>query len=71
MLPKALTRFRAAVAMGRRPGVLQSRATDDTGMCSRRAQADRGERGRWANYHYNASRAGASTPTGEVNHVYA
>ena len=54
MLPKALTRFRAPWQWNGGPAVLQSRATDDTGMVQpSRAQfvAERGLRG---NYHYNA-----------------
>ena len=48
VLPKALTRFRAAWQWNGGPAVLQSRATDDTGMVQpTRAQfvAERGLRG--------------------------
>ena len=54
VLPKALTRFRAAWQWNGGPAMLQSRATDDTGMVQpSRAQfiAERGLRG---NYHFNA-----------------
>src|SRR5215475_16080630 len=52
ILPKALTRFRAAWEWNGGPAVLQSRATDDAGMVQpSRSQfiADRGLRGQ---YHY-------------------
>jgi sulfane dehydrogenase subunit SoxC len=51
--------------------VLQSRATDDTGMVQpSRAQfvAERGLRG---NYHYNAIASWRIDPTGEATNVFA
>jgi sulfane dehydrogenase subunit SoxC len=71
VLPKALTRFRAAWQWNGGPAVLQSRATDDTGMVQpSRAQfvADRGLRG---NYHYNAVASWKIDQAGEATNVFA
>jgi sulfane dehydrogenase subunit SoxC len=71
VLPKALTRFRAAWQWNGGPAVLQSRATDDTGMVQpSRAQfvADRGLRG---NYHYNAIQSWRIDQAGEAINVFA
>jgi sulfane dehydrogenase subunit SoxC len=71
VLPKALTRFRAAWQWNGGPAVLQSRATDDSGMAQpSRAQfvAERGLRG---NYHYNAIASWQIEPTGEAKNVFA
>ena len=71
ILPKALTRFRAAWQWNGGPAVLQSRATDDTGMAQpSRAQfvADRGLRG---NYHYNAVASWKIDQAGEASNVFA
>jgi sulfane dehydrogenase subunit SoxC len=71
VLPKALTRFRAAWQWNGGPAVLQSRATDDTGMVQpSRAQfvADRGLRG---NYHYNAVTSWKIDQAGEATNVFA
>jgi sulfane dehydrogenase subunit SoxC len=71
VLPKALTRFRAAWQWNGGPAVLQSRATDDTGMVQpSRAQfvADRGLRG---NYHYNAVASWRIDQAGEAINVFA
>jgi sulfane dehydrogenase subunit SoxC len=71
ILPKALTRFRAAWQWNGGPAVLQSRATDDTGMVQpSRAQfvADRGLRG---NYHYNAIASWRIEQNGEASNVFA
>jgi sulfane dehydrogenase subunit SoxC len=71
VLPKALTRFRAAWQWNGGPAVLQSRATDDTGMVQpSRAQfvADRGLRG---NFHYNAVASWKIDQTGEATNVFA
>ena len=66
VLPKALTRFRAAWQWDGGPAVLQSRATDDTGMVQpTRAQfvAERGLRG---HYHYNAIASWGIDENGEA-----
>jgi sulfane dehydrogenase subunit SoxC len=71
ILPKALTRFRAAWQWNGGPAVLQSRATDDTGMVQpSRAQfvAERGLRG---NYHYNAVASWRIDQAGEASNVFA
>src|SRR5262249_7718918 len=71
VLPKALTRFRAAWEWNGGPAVLQSRATDDTGMVQpTRAQfvADRGLRGQ---YHYNAVASWQISETGEARNAFA
>jgi sulfane dehydrogenase subunit SoxC len=71
VLPKALTRFRAAWQWNGGPAVLQSRATDDTGMVQpSRAQfvAERGLRG---NYHYNAVASWKIDQAGEASNVFA
>jgi sulfane dehydrogenase subunit SoxC len=71
ILPKALTRFRAAWQWNGGPAVLQSRATDDTGMVQpSRAQfvAERGLRG---NYHYNAIQSWRIEQNGEASNVFA
>jgi sulfane dehydrogenase subunit SoxC len=71
VLPKALTRFRAAWQWNGGPAMLQSRATDDTGMVQpSRAQfiAERGLRG---NYHFNAIQTWAIDEKGEAANAYA
>jgi sulfane dehydrogenase subunit SoxC len=71
VLPKALTRFRAAWQWNGGPAQLQSRATDDTGMVQpSRAQfiAERGLRG---NYHFNAIQTWAIDDKGEAANAYA
>jgi sulfane dehydrogenase subunit SoxC len=71
ILPKALTRFRAAWQWDGGPAVLQSRATDDTGMVQpSRAQfvAERGLRG---NFHYNAVASWRIDQNGEASNVFA
>jgi sulfane dehydrogenase subunit SoxC len=69
VLPKALTRFRAAWSWNGGPAVLQSRATDETGMTQpTRAQfaAERGLRGL---YHYNAIASWRIDEKGEANNA--
>ncbi len=71
VLPKALTRFRAAWQWNGSPAVLQSRATDDTGMVQpSRAQfiAERGLRGL---YHYNAVASWRINEQGEASNALA
>jgi sulfane dehydrogenase subunit SoxC len=70
VLPKALTRFRAAWQWNGGSAVLQSRATDEIGMVQpSRAQfiAERGLRG---NYHYNAIASWRIEPNGEAKNVF-
>jgi sulfane dehydrogenase subunit SoxC len=69
VLPKALTRFRAAWNWNGGPAVLQSRATDETGMTQpTRAQfaAERGLRGL---YHYNAIASWRVDEKGEASNA--
>ena len=69
--PKALTRFRAAWQWNGGPAVLQSRATDDSGMAQpSRAQfvAERGLRG---NFHYHAIASWRIDQAGEATNVFA
>jgi sulfane dehydrogenase subunit SoxC len=69
VLPKALTRFRAAWNWNGGPAVLQSRATDETGMTQpTRAQfaAERGLRGL---YHYNAIASWRIDEKGEASNA--
>ncbi len=71
ILPKAPVRFRAPWQWNGGPAVLQSRATDDTGMVQpTRAQfaAERGLRGQ---YHYNAIASWRIDEKGEAANVYA
>jgi sulfane dehydrogenase subunit SoxC len=71
ILPAAPVRFRAPWQWNGGPAVLQSRATDDTGMVQpTRAQFadDRGLRGL---YHYNAVASWAIDAKGEASNVYA
>ena len=70
-LPKAPVRFRAAWQWNGGPAILQSRATDETGMVQpSRAQfiAERGLRG---NYHFNAISGWGINDKGEASNVYA
>lgn len=71
ILSKAPVRFRAAWQWNGGPAILQSRATDETGMVQpSRAQfaADRGLRGV---YHYNAIASWRIDDKGEAANVYA
>jgi sulfane dehydrogenase subunit SoxC len=71
ILPKAPVRFRAPWQWNGGPVVLQSRATDDTGMVQpTRAQfiADRGLRGQ---YHFNAIASWRIDEKGEAANAYA
>ena len=71
VLSKALTRFRVPWEWNGGPAVLQSRATDETGMVQpARAQfmADRGLRGQ---YHYNAVASWRIDEKGEASNAFA
>jgi sulfane dehydrogenase subunit SoxC len=71
VLPKALTRFRAAWQWEGGPAVLQSRATDETGMVQPTRAAFAAERGLRGNYHYNAIASWRIDEKGEAANVYA
>ena len=71
MLPKALTRFRMAWRWNGGPAVLQSRATDETGMVQPTRREQVGRRGNRTIYHWNAIVSWGISDLGEVRHVYA
>ena len=71
VLPKAPVRFRAPWQWTGGPAVLQSRATDDTGMVQPSRQRFVNERGLRGVYHYNAIASWAINEQGEASNVYA
>jgi sulfane dehydrogenase subunit SoxC len=71
VLPKALTRFRMAWQWNGAPTILQSRATDDTGMVQPTRAAFVAERGLRGNYHYNAISSWRIDDKGEAANAYA
>ena len=71
VLPKALTRFRAAWQWDGGPAVLQSRATDDTGMVQPTRARFIAERGLRGNFHFNAIASWRIDPKGEATNVFA
>jgi sulfane dehydrogenase subunit SoxC len=71
VLPKALTRFRIPWQWDGSPAVLQSRATDDTGMVQPTRAAFGEARGFRGNYHYNAIASWRVDDKGELANVYA
>jgi sulfane dehydrogenase subunit SoxC len=70
-LPKAPVRFRAPWQWNGGPVVLQSRATDDTGMVQPSRAAFAAERGLRGQYHYNAIQSWRIDEKGEAVNVYA
>jgi sulfane dehydrogenase subunit SoxC len=71
ILPKAPVRFRAAWQWNGGPAVLQSRATDDTGMVQPTRAQFAAERGLRGVYHYNAIASWRIDEKGEPSNVYA
>jgi sulfane dehydrogenase subunit SoxC len=71
ILPKAPVRFRAPWQWNGGPAVLQSRATDDTGMTQPTRAAFAAERGLRGVYHYNAVTSWRIDEKGEATNVYA
>jgi sulfane dehydrogenase subunit SoxC len=71
VLPKALTRFRIPWQWDGSPAVLQSRATDDTGMVQPTRTAFGEARGFRGNYHYNAIASWRVDDKGDLANVYA
>jgi sulfane dehydrogenase subunit SoxC len=71
VLPKALTRFRAAWQWSGGPAVLQSRATDETGMAQPTRAAFAAERGLRGVYHYNAIASWKIDEKGEAINAFA
>lgn len=71
VLSKAPVRFRAPWQWTGGPAVLQSRATDDTGMVQPTRAAFAAERGLRGLYHYNAIASWRIDEKGEASNVYA
>jgi sulfane dehydrogenase subunit SoxC len=71
ILPKAPVRFRLPWQWNGGPAVLQSRATDDTGMVQPTRAAFAAERGLRGQYHYNAIQSWRIDEKGEAVNVYA
>lgn len=71
VLPKCMTRFRAAWQWDGRPVVLQSRAIDEAGHVQPTRAALVAQRGINGYFHYNAIVSWAIDEDGAVTHVYA
>ena len=71
ILPMAPVRFRAAWQWNGGPAVLQSRATDETGMVQPTRAQFAAERGLRGVYHYNAIASWGIDAKGEASNVYA
>jgi sulfane dehydrogenase subunit SoxC len=71
ILPKAPVRFRVAWQWNGGPAILQSRATDDTGMVQPTRAQFAAERGLRGVYHYNAIASWRIDEKGEATNVYA
>ncbi len=71
LLPRCLTRFRAAWRWDGRPAVLKSRAIDETGARQPERAALLAARGANGYFHYNAIVAWAIDTDGAVTHAYA
>jgi sulfane dehydrogenase subunit SoxC len=71
VLPKALTRFRAPWQWNGGPAVLQSRATDETGMVQPTRTQFVAERGLRGQYHYNAVASWRIDDKGEASNAFA
>ncbi len=70
VLPKCMTRFRAAWQWDGKPVVLQSRAIDETGRVQPTRAALVAQRGINGYFHYNAIVSWAIDEDGRVTHVY-
>jgi sulfane dehydrogenase subunit SoxC len=71
VLPKSLTRFRAAWDWNGGPATIMSRATDEAGNVQPARSALLAERHAGAFYHYNGIQAWQIDAAGEVSNVYA
>ncbi len=71
ILPKAPVRFRVPWQWNGGPAMLQSRATDDTGMVQPTRVAFIAERGLRGVYHYNAIASWRIDEKGEASNAYA
>jgi sulfane dehydrogenase subunit SoxC len=71
VLSKAVVRFRAPWQWNGGPALLQSRATDETGMVQPTRAAFAAERGLRGIYHYNAIASWRVDEKGEASNAYA
>ena len=71
VLPRCLTRFRAAWKWDGKTAVLKSRATDETGYVQPERQVLVQQRGTNGYFHHNAIVAWEVDDDGDVRHVYA
>lgn len=71
VLSKAITRFRVPWIWDGGPAILQSRATDETGMLQPTRAALLAERGARGQYHVNCIQSWAINDKGEVANVFA
>ena len=71
ILPQAPVRFRAPWHWNGGPAILQSRATDNSGMVQPTRAAFAAERGLRGVYHYNAIASWRIDEKGEARNVYA
>ena len=71
VLPKSLSRFRAAWRWDGGPAVLMSRATDETGAVQPTRDLLMADRAPGAIYHYNAIQAWAISAAGGIENVHA
>ena len=71
VLPRSLTRFRAAWKWNGQPAVLKSRATDESGYVQPERKLLVQQRGSNGYFHYNAIVAWEVDEDGDVRHVYA
>jgi sulfane dehydrogenase subunit SoxC len=71
VLPRCLTRFRAAWKWDGKRAVLKSRATDETGCVQPERKLLVQQRGTNGYFHYNAIVAWEVDDDGDVRHVYA
>jgi sulfane dehydrogenase subunit SoxC len=70
VLPRSLTRFRAAWRWNGGPAVLLSRATDDTGARQPERKTTMAARAPGSFYHYNAIQAWQLNEQGSLRNVY-
>lgn len=70
VLDKCATRFRAAWQWQGQPGILMSRATDETGAIQPTRESILANRGNGAFYHVNAIQAWRIDEQGEAHNVY-
>lgn len=71
VLPRCLTRFRAAWQWSGAPAILKSRATDETGYVQPERQSLIAQRGSNGYFHCNAIVSWGVDEDGDVTHVYA